>query len=325
MIELALLGLLAPLTIWILWRIQAIAVDWVLRRALLRLLRHHGLSYSIVSWFGTLIHELSHATILLLTGHGIKGMRVRSESGVVSPRHERRGTIGFLSFLAAALAPIYLPPLLILMLAWWLLDRGLITTLNVADLGAAKDAGLLLVQEYPMQLLRALGGVDVTTWQGALMAFLLLVALPSARPSFVKGSKYHGEDDQGDIAVVRRRLRRRPWPLVGFFAVLYGLIFLTPWIGVGYWSAVALLWKTALTGILIALLGAIIWRTYAAAGGIIRPLGWIALLVPIALQVLARVIDWKFTLAQSNGMSLFLWVMVTLTLRVLAPRKTVKP
>lgn len=317
----------APVVVWLLWRVQAWSVDHLLRASLLRLLRSFRWIYNPVSWFGTFLHEVSHATVLLLGGHGIKGFKAGVEGGQVSPRRTRRGPIGFLSFLAAAMAPIYLPPLAILLLTWGLVDRGVLAWRS-AGTGLEPAWHLLrdLVLEFPVQLSRALVGLDVASWQGALIFLLVLLAMPSSRPSFVKGSKFH-EGDEGDVAVIRRRLRRNPVPFVVFLALLYGLYFgLVPWFPQAYWSAFAFVWSVALTGILLAAFGAVVWVSVAWAGRIAVWLAWLPLAAAMAVQVLARLpaaqgVPGLDDLRVVNAASLALLAGLSLALRFVAPRR----
>ena len=78
--------------VWLLWRTQTLSVE-ALRVSLLRLDRHADQRwlYAIVSWFGTLLHEVSHATVLLLSGHGVKEFRAGVETGHVLPARMRGG------------------------------------------------------------------------------------------------------------------------------------------------------------------------------------------------------------------------------------------
>src|SRR5688500_9253979 len=81
-----------PAAVWVLWRLQTVSVD-VLRTRLLVLTRHWDQAwlYAIVSWFGTFLHEVSHATVLVLSGHGIKEFRAGVEEGHVLPARAQIG------------------------------------------------------------------------------------------------------------------------------------------------------------------------------------------------------------------------------------------
>ncbi|MCA1811398.1 MAG: hypothetical protein LC623_05245, partial [Halobacteriales archaeon] len=118
----------APVAIWVLWRAQTWSVE-ALRLSLLWMARARGLRwlYAVVSWFGTLVHEVSHASVLLLGGHGISQFRAGVERGHVTPSRVKTRGIGMLSFLVAALAPLFVPPLLVLVALLLLVDRGLVT------------------------------------------------------------------------------------------------------------------------------------------------------------------------------------------------------
>ncbi|MGB0652375.1 MAG: hypothetical protein ACPGQL_04165 [Thermoplasmatota archaeon] len=282
----------APLAVWLLWRLQTATVE-VLRRTLVKLVRYHGWLYSIVSWFGTFIHELSHAAVLLLSGHGIKEFRAGVEEGHVLPRRLRTGPLGFLFFAAAALAPLFIPPALLLGATWLLLDERLLT-FDAAGPGlqAALDVLVATFATFPKELALAVARLDLATPAGIAFALLALVALPSSKPSFVKGkggSRFHREGDEGDIAVLRRRLRANPWPFLGFLAVLYALYFaLVPWAPTAYWAPFQVVWAIALTGAVLSLASAALWGLVAFTGRIHWLVQWIPLAAFVALQVLGR-------------------------------------
>ena len=88
--------------VWILWRLQTLSVE-ALRVSLLHLDRHWDQKwlYAIVSWFGTFLHEVSHASVLILSGHGVKQFRAGVEEGHVIPARARGG-VWTLTFIVAA-------------------------------------------------------------------------------------------------------------------------------------------------------------------------------------------------------------------------------
>src|SRR5207244_4244981 len=134
----------APAAVWLLWRAQALSVE-LLRWRLVALARWRGARglYAVVSWFGTFLHEVSHASVLLLSGHG-------------------------------------------------------------SDLAS----------------------LDLARWPHLGVFLLVLLAMPASRPSHVKGSRFHGSKSEGDIPVLRQRIRQQPLLFVAFLALLYGAHFL---------------------------------------------------------------------------------------------------
>lgn len=320
-------ALAAPVAIWVLWRIQTSSVE-LLRLALLMLRDGHRRVYHVVSWLGTFIHELSHASVLLLSGHGVKQFRARSEQGHVLPARMPTGGLGLLSFLTAALAPLFVPPFFVLAALALAVDHKFVQFLTASgDLAGAQTLALALFVDFPTRLGRAALDLDLLRWPHALVVLLLLVAIPGARPSHVKGSRFHGTQDEGDVAVLRRLVRHNPWPLLAFLAVLYGAYLAlvafapVPAAPLWYWAPVEAVAMLAVTGILLALFGTLWWGAAGLSG---RPGRWVTWLCPVAF--LACDLGARLVLhaapAQANLMGLAAWLAVGLLARLTtrAPR-----
>ncbi len=314
-------GLFAPVVVWVLWRGQTVSVE-LLRTRLLVLTRHKDQAwvYAIVSWFGTFLHEVSHALVLLLSGHGIKQFRAGVEKGHVTPATMRKGPVSFLFFLVAALAPLFLPPLLVLVLLAVFLDPGLFTFAHGGPgLQVAWDLLVSFGMDFPLRLVRDLGDLDLArpAHLGVLAAVLL--GIPGARPSHVK-SRWHGPE--GDIAVLRARIRENPLPFVAFLLILYLASFLTLVWPEAYWVPLQAVWAMAIAGIVLALFGSL-WWSLAGLDGRVTP--WLAWLGPasfVAVQVAARVVALPAgtTFLQVNLASLAAWLLVALVLGAVARR-----
>ncbi len=224
MIEPLVVGALLPLVLWILWRIQALVVDGVLRKGMFQLLRHQRRVYNVVSWCGVLLHELAHAIFLLLGGHGIKDFRVGRDAGHVTPRRLRKNLWGHGTFLIAALAPMFVAPVVVLALL--LVARPDLVAFFPAQqprfdaVGASFDGApgvLLIFGSFLLgSVVPAMLGLDLAAPLGLAVFLVAVLAIPSARPSHVKNK---GAEDEGDIAVLRATIKRRPWPTVAFLCL----------------------------------------------------------------------------------------------------------
>ena len=310
----------APLVVWVLWRIQAFSVDKGLRRGMYKLLRYQRKTYAVVSWMGVLIHELSHAGVLLVTGHGIRKFRVGVDGGHVVPRQVRRGPIGLLTFLAAAMAPMYVAPALLLGVTLLVLDAGLLDV-STAGLGWAAAWPVLrdMATDFPVRLLEVLVGLDLASWPGALVFGLIVFAMPSARPSYVAGKG--GEKDEGDIAVVRSKVRRHPVTILVFFGLLYASYFaLVPFFPAVYWGIWQTVWGVAMTAIVLAWLAGLGWLAVAHAGRVHWWAAWIPFAAAIAVQVLGRdPLEWPLWVV--NLASLGAFVVLAIGLAQVAGRR----
>ncbi len=314
-----------PVAVWVLWRIQTLGVEG-LRRVLVKLVRHQKWMYAIVSWFGTFLHEVSHASVLLLSGHGIREFRAGVEEGHVLPARIQRGPLGFLFFLAAALAPLFIPPAIVLAGVLLFVDRGLVPwSSSGGSLASTLDVGQAFLVEFPLRLGEALANLDLADpWHVAVLA-LALLGIPGSRPSHVKGSRFHGTRDEGDIAVLRARIRRNPLPLLAFLALLYGAFFLlTRFAPAGYWYPFEAVVAVALTGILLAVLG-MAWWGLAAVDGQVKPwIGWVSPALFFAAewglrQPWAPGGAWDGLLWQLNAIALGAWAASAAVLRVTFP------
>lgn len=312
-------GAVAPAALWMLWRGQTASVG-ALRWAMVRMTRHAAWLYHVVSWFGTLLHELSHATVLLASGHGIKNASVRSETGHVTPRRARRDPLSFLSFLAAAIAPLWIPPALVL-LAIALLVDGSVLQFHVVGLGWGETVQVLQESLWGTAAAvgTAFGSLDVTRPAHIAVLALALVAAPGSRPSHVKASRFHGGRDEGDIAVVRRRIRSQPVLFLLFLVGLWLLYFALGWWAPGaYWVPFQALWAVAVTGVLLALFGATVWSIVAWN----TFLHWVVRIVPPAMAVAAYVaVRMEWSVAAANAAALGAWAAAVGVLLLVAPRR----
>ena len=314
-------GLFAPVVIWLLWRGQTLSVE-ILRTRLLVLTRHRDQNwiYVIVSWFGTLLHELSHAAVLLLSGHGIREFRAGVETGHVQPATMRRGAFPFLFFLVAALAPLFLPPLLALLLLAFLLDPTLLQfAAGAPGLTAAWDLLVSFASDFPLRLLRGLANLDLAQPAHIGVLAAVLLGIPGARPSHVK-SRWHGAE--GDVAVLRQRIRQNPLPFLAFLLLLYAASFLTLLWPAAYWIPIQFVWAMAFTGILLALVGSAWWSLAGLDGRVSPLLAWVGFACFVAVQVLARQVALPAgtTLLHVNLASLAVWLLASLGLGIVARR-----
>jgi len=299
----------APIVVWVLWRLQTVGVD-LLRRALLLLAGRWHLSwlYAIVSWFGTFLHEVSHATVLLLSGHGVKEFRAGVEEGHVRPGRMKGGA-GMLFFLAAALAPLYIPPLLAL-LAMWLVLHALPLRFAVAGagFGGVWDAVRPVLVELPQRLGLLIAKLDLADWRQAIVLAVVLLGAPGSRPSHLK-SRFHSQGDGGDVAALRRHIRHHPLPFLLFIGVVYGGYFAARWLPQAYWFPLEAVWAVAVTGLVLALVGAAVW-TLVGWGS------WIGLAAAVAVEVGGRFLH-GMSVLQLNAVALAVWAGVAVAWRLL--------
>jgi hypothetical protein len=311
----------APVVVWVLWRLQTVSVD-VLRTRLLVLTRHwdQAWMYAIVSWFGTFLHEVSHATVLVLSGHGLKEFRAGVEEGHVLPSR-MRGGVGMLFFLAAALAPLYIPPLLALLAIYLVLGVAPIPFSVGGDgVQGVWDAIRPVLLDLPADLAVAIAGLDLADWRHALVLAIVLLGAPGSRPSHVK-SRFHSKGDGGDVAALRRHIRHHPLVFVAFLAVVYGAYFLAQWLPEAYWYPLEAVWAVAVAGIVLALFGALFWGLVGLDGRASAIVAWLGPASFVLVQVLGRAMAWPVSTMQLNGIAVLTWAVVALVLAAVLPRR----
>src|SRR5688500_11532759 len=310
-----------PAAVWVLWRLQTVSVD-VLRTRLLVLTRHWDQAwlYAIVSWFGTFLHEVSHATVLLLSGHGLKEFRAGVEEGHVLPGRMRGGA-GVLFFLAAALAPLYIPPLLALLAGYLVLGVAPIPfQVGGEGLRGVWQAVRPVLVELPQELALAIAGLDLADWRHAVVLAVVLLGAPGSRPSHVK-SRFHSKGDGGDVATLRRHIRHHPLPFILFLAVVFGAYFAAQWLPEAYWYPLEAVWAVAVAGIVLALFGALFWGLVGLDGRASSLVAWLGPTTFVLVQVAGRAMAWPVTVLQVNGIAVLAWAAVALSLALVLPRR----
>lgn len=312
----------APALVWLLWRAQTLSVE-LLRRSLLVLDTRFDQKwlYALVSWFGTFLHEVSHALVLLLSGHGVKQFRAGVETGHVLPARMHRGA-GTLTFLVAALAPLFVPPALALAGFALLLDGlDIPFFLGPATLAKFPDALAPFFLTLPRDLLRAIASLDLADGRHALVFALMLLGAPGSRPSHVR-SRFHGKGDEGDVAALRATIRQHPVPFLAFLGLLYGAFFLAALaFPQAYWYPVEAVWAVALTGIVLALFGALFWGLAGLDGRASPLVAWLGPALFIAIQVAARLLDWDVQVATLNATAVGAWLAIGLVAAAILPRR----
>ena len=308
--------------VWVLWRLQTLSVE-ALRRSLVVLDRHWDQRpvYAVVSWFGTFLHEVAHASVLLLSGHGVRQFRAGVEEGHVLPGRVRGG-VWSLSFIVAALAPLFLPPALALAALAVLLDTVDVPFfVGPATLAGFPDALRPFFVELPRDLALAIARLDLSDWRQAAILALILLGAPGSRPSHVR-SRFHGRGDEGDVAVLRQTIRRNPVPFLAFLAVAYGAFFAGGrWLPEAYWTPVEAVWAVALTGIVLALFGAAWWALAGLGSRASAAVAWVGPAAFVAVQVLARLLDPGLPVLAVNGLSVAAWLVAAVAAAQLLPRR----
>lgn len=307
------------LALWIAWRIQRVAII-VLERAMAKMERKMGAVVKPMLYLATFLHESSHAVFLMIGGHGVKEFHVDAGQGHVQPKRLRRSLWGVTTFLLSAMAPFFLPPLLMVGLL------TLVAGLEWPGLPPFVSLGALqfLFTDFTLQFLkdvaRTLLAMDLSTTPGLFVAAMTFLLVPAAKPSYQKGSRILGRRAEGDLAVVSRHVRKYPWSLIvllGLAAAWGAWFYVVP--EVAWVFYMGLIWVSLATT-LLALAGAALWELLGLARETKRSVAWIAPTLGVLVQVLPLVLDWGWSALAINLASLAIWFAFALMFRLLLPR-----
>ena len=162
---------------------------------------NHPRLVRMMNWWGSFIHELSHAITAIVTLNKVKEFKVTSTGGHVV--HETSGKFGFLKWLAAqsiSLAPAFIPPITAALLMHFL---GYIDFTQV-KLNGGDPVSIIyaLYRDIIPFIIKTTGWLFVNLNYLKVDNFLLLLFLTfsfsSAKPSSISGKP----GNQGDIQSV---------------------------------------------------------------------------------------------------------------------------
>lgn len=247
------------------WRFQEFLVN-LLRWPLASIAGQSNAFEAFLTFFGTLLHEVSHASILLVTGQGIMEFHVRPYHGHVLPRRAFGNWYGHLVLAAAAVAPLWLIPFLTIAVSTGLLG---VNWLNAPVF--SPDAQM---EFYRASIAVSLSAMQDTLVQAARYPFLLtvmivtlIVASPGLRPS-----KFIDDDGQksGDIWVLRRTVRRHPIPFILVICALLALVGIPSGIQPVGAAILHVLLAVSFAGILTAIVGFVFYGFTAIMLRIVR-------------------------------------------------------
>ena len=191
----------------------------------------HPRMYKALNWWGTFIHELSHALMVLFSLNKIKEFKVGSSGGHVTwSSTKRQGYIAWLSAQIISLAPFFIPPLLIgIPLVYTeIIDlKGITVNFGFADpLNMISMLCLELIPQLVLKIGKMLAGLNLLCFWDVLLLVILMFSFSGARPSSIKDSHM-----EGDIQSFLKRCKEHL--IYTFFC--FALLILFFWI-IGHYS-----------------------------------------------------------------------------------------
>ena len=194
---------------------------------------HHPRMFKALNWWGTFIHELSHALMVLVSLNKIKEFKVGSGGGHVTwSSTKRQGYVAWLSAQIVSLAPFFIPPLLIgIPLVYTeIIDlKGITVNFGFADpINMVLMLCLELIPELLLKIGKMLAGLNLLCFWDVLLLVILMFSFSGARPSSIKDSHM-----EGDIQSFLRQCKEHP--IYTFFCLV--LLIVLFWLFAYYsWS-----------------------------------------------------------------------------------------
>jgi hypothetical protein len=191
----------------------------------------HPRLYKALNWWGTFMHELSHALMVLVSLNKIKEFKVGSDGGHVTwSSTKKRGYVAWLSAQIISLAPFFIPPLLIgvPLVYTEIIDlKGITVNLGFSDsINMISMLCLELIPQLTLKIGKMLAGLNLFCFWNVLLLVILMFSFSGAKPSSVKDSHL-----EGDIQSFLRRCKEHP--IYTFFSLM--LLISVFWI-IGYYS-----------------------------------------------------------------------------------------
>jgi hypothetical protein len=189
--------------------------------------------FKVLNWWGTFIHELSHALMVLLSLNKIKEFKVGSSGGHVTwLSTKKQGYIAWLSAQITSLAPFFIPPLLIgIPLVYTeIIDlKGITVNFGFADpINMISMLCIELIPQLVLKIGKMLAGLNLFCFWDVLLLVILIFSFSGAKPSSIKDSGM-----EGDIQSFLRQCKEHP--IYTFFSLV--LLILVFWLFAYYsWS-----------------------------------------------------------------------------------------
>ena len=159
---------------------------------------HHPRLYKALNWWGTFVHELSHALMVLLSLNKIKEFKVGSNGGHVTwSSTKKQGYIAWLSAQITSLAPFFIPPLLIgvpLVYTEIINLKGITVNFGFSDpINMVSMLCLELIPQLALKIGKMLAGLNLLCIWDVLLLVILMFSFSGAKPSSIKDSHLEGD------------------------------------------------------------------------------------------------------------------------------------
>lgn len=193
--------ILTPLSFLLILLLLTTAQSLVVNRAQFHIAKvyySHPRLYKALNWWGTFVHELSHALMVLVSLNKIKEFKVGSGGGHVTwSSTKKQGYIAWLSAQIISLSPFFIPPLLIgIPLVYTeIIDlKGITVNFGFADpINMISMLCLELIPQLVLKIGKMLAGLNLFCFWDVLLLVMLMFSFSGAKPSSIKDSGTEGD------------------------------------------------------------------------------------------------------------------------------------
>jgi hypothetical protein len=268
--------LLAPLApiigVTALWLLQLVFID-LDKRMLGKLRHHHEALARFTNFTGVLFQALSHALGYTVTHSGVAHFQVTVHYGKVEPKREKKGVFAWTSTLLLYLGPFLVPTGLMLLYSYFLLAKGFSFPASVqyTFVQTMTNFGATL-STFAQSMFRFLAGIDLINPIQVFFLIILLFLGLGIRPSYIGEERKEKITLLYDLKNITSHFIKKPLYILVFFAIVYGLFFLSLALKSNFYIAVfSVLGLLSVIGVIALLLSflflALVWAADKIASG----------------------------------------------------------
>ena len=193
--------ILTPLSFLLILLLLTTAQSLFVNRAqfhIAKIYYHHPRMFKALNWWGTFMHELSHALMVLVSLNKIKEFKVGSGGGHVAwSSTKRQGYVAWLSAQIVSLAPFFIPPLLIgvpLVYTEIIDFKGITVNFGFSNpINMISMLCLELIPQLALKIGKMLTGLNLFCFWDVLLLVILMFSFSGAKPSSIKDGRMEGD------------------------------------------------------------------------------------------------------------------------------------
>jgi len=310
---------LAPIIgVLVFWLIQLLFIENQ-KHMLSHLRSNHEPLCRFTNFVGILFQTMCHALGYTVTRSGIQHFQVTVNYGKVSPKKEKTGVFEWISNSFLFLGPFFIPSGLLLLCSYFLLENGfVIPTPTLYTFGEGLSNFGLSLSTYAQSFAGFLLRIDFLNPIHLGFFLLLLFLGMGIRPSYMGEEKKSKIDLMYDLKNIKNHFAQKPWYIVIFFIVMYGVFYLSLFLKTNWYFVLFSLfgWTSlvAIIAMMIAYLILLLIRTTDEISGRWKVLPFLT--IPVSYS-LARVFLYYVPMGNTQTSSLVVMILSTLLVTIL--------